>query len=91
MPGPKNSKRESRSRKEAAPPAPRQRIARMSEGGKLYIDYKETETLRKLCSSNGKIGSRKRTGASALEQRMLAKAVKQARYMALSSYQASAQ
>ena len=65
---------------------PKLKIARTSATGKSYIDYKDTESLRKLLSSNGKIQSRKRTGASAMEQRMLARAVKRARYMALLPY-----
>jgi small subunit ribosomal protein S18 len=39
-----------------------------------------------MISGNGKILARKRTGASAMEQRMVAKAVKRARYMALLPY-----
>ena len=54
--------------------------------GKIYIDYKDTESLRKAMSGNGKIQGRKRTSASAMEQRMLAKAIKRARFMALLPY-----
>lgn len=72
-------------------PAPRQRVAKMSAGGKLYMDYKETETLRKLTAGNGKMLSRRRSGASALEQRIVAQAVKRARFMALVPYQTAAQ
>src|SRR5437763_1840716 len=61
---------------------PKVKIARTSASGKVYIDYKDTESLRKMISGNGKILSRKRTGASAMEQRMIARAVKRARYMA---------
>jgi small subunit ribosomal protein S18 len=50
------------------------------------MDYKDTESLRKMISGNGKILSRKRTGANAMEQRMLAKAIKRSRYMALLPY-----
>ena len=52
--------------------------------------YKDAETLRKMMSGNGKILGRKRTGANAMEQRMLARAVKRARYMALLPYVSSA-
>ena len=65
---------------------PKVKIARTSAAGKVYIDYKDTESLRKMVSGNGKILSRKRTGASAMEQRMLARAVKRARYIALLPY-----
>jgi small subunit ribosomal protein S18 len=70
--------------------AKRQRPGKISASGKLYIDYKETETLRRLTGSNGKISGRKRTGADALEQRMIASAIKRARYMGLVSYQTTA-
>ncbi|MFT3785212.1 MAG: 30S ribosomal protein S18 [Tepidisphaeraceae bacterium] len=67
----------------------RQPVAKTSANGKLYIDYKENETLRRMCASNGKINSRRRTGATALEQRMLSDAIKRARYMALMPYVAN--
>ncbi len=69
---------------------PKLKIARTSASGKIYIDYKDTESLRKMMSGNGKIQTRKRTGANAMEQRMVAKAVKRARYMALLPYVAAA-
>lgn len=79
--------RDSAERTEARP---KQKIGKISAGGKQYIDYKETETLRRLTGANGKISGRKRTGANALEQRMIAQAVKRARYMGLVPYQTSA-
>lgn len=82
---------ERRSRPKEAPPAPRTRVAKMNSKGKPYLDYKETETLRKLTASNGKLLSRKRTGASALEQRIVVLAVKRARYMGLLPYAVSSQ
>ena len=65
---------------------PKLKITRTAASGKTYIDYKDTESLRKMLSGNGKIQSRKRTGATAMEQRMIARAVKRARYMALLPY-----
>jgi small subunit ribosomal protein S18 len=65
---------------------PKAKIVRISAGGTVYIDYKDTESLRKVMSGNGKIQSRRRTGATAMEQRMLARAVKRARYMGLLPY-----
>jgi small subunit ribosomal protein S18 len=65
---------------------PKVKVARTSKSGKIYIDYKDTESLRKMVSGNGKILSRKRTGASAMEQRMIARAVKRARHMSLLPY-----
>jgi small subunit ribosomal protein S18 len=65
---------------------PKPKIARTSASGNVYIDYKDTESLRKMVTGNGKIQSRKRTGASAMEQRMIARAVKRARYLGLLPY-----
>ena len=53
---------------------------------KKYIDYKSAEDLRRLMTPNGKIYSRKRLGTSAKEQRMVAQAIKRARYIALLPY-----
>jgi small subunit ribosomal protein S18 len=69
---------------------PKLKITRKSESEVVYIDYKDTESLRKAISGNGKILSRKRTGANAMEQRMLAKAIKRSRYMGLLPYVSSA-
>ena len=65
---------------------PKVKIAKTSADGTVYIDYKDTESLKKMISGNGKILGRKRTGATAMEQRMLAKAIKQARFMSLLPY-----
>lgn len=65
---------------------PKIKITRTSASGKVYIDYKDTESLRKMMSGNGKISSRRRTAATAMEQRMIAAAVKRARYMGLLPY-----
>jgi small subunit ribosomal protein S18 len=48
-----------------------------------YIDYKDTEILKRFLNPNGKILSRRRTGVTAKNQRALAKAVKRARFMGL--------
>lgn len=55
-------------------------------GGRLFSDYKRSEELRRLMTPNGKIYSRKRSGASAKEQRLIAMAIKRARYMGLLPY-----
>ena len=82
--------RREKSDKFATVSRPKMKVARTSASGKLYIDYKDTESLRKTISGNGKILSRKRTGANAMEQRMLARAIKRARYMALLPYATTA-
>jgi small subunit ribosomal protein S18 len=52
----------------------------------LPIDYKAIALLRKFISDRGKILPRRRTGTCAKYQRPLAKAIKQARFMALLPY-----
>ena len=89
MPRPRESggrERREKSEKFQSFSRPKVKVAKPAAAGKTYIDYKDTESLRKMLSGNGKIQSRKRTGASAMEQRMLARAVKRARYMALLPY-----
>ncbi len=54
------------------------------------IDYKDTALLRKFVSDRGKIRARRVTGVSVQEQRAIAKAVKNAREMALLPYSSSA-
>lgn len=54
------------------------------------IDYKDTALLRKFISDRGKIRARRVTGVTTQEQRQIAKAVKNAREMALLPYSSSA-
>ncbi|GAA4575065.1 30S ribosomal protein S18 [Planotetraspora kaengkrachanensis] len=51
-----------------------------------YIDYKDTDLLRKFISDRGKIRSRRVTGVSGRQQRQLARAIKNAREIALLPY-----
>ena len=51
-----------------------------------YIDYKDTNLLRKFISDRGKIRARRVTGVSTQQQRQIATAVKNAREMALLPY-----
>ena len=87
--GPGNRERREKSDKFQSFSRPKLKITRTSESGEIYIDYKDTESLRKTMSGNGKILGRKRTGATAMEQRMLAKAVKRGRYIGLLPYVSS--
>ena len=91
MPRPRESGRERREKAEKFQSfnRPKIKVTRTSAGGADYVDYKDTESLKKMLSGNGKIQSRKRTGANAMEQRMIARAVKRARYMALLPYVAT--
>lgn len=49
------------------------------------IDYKDIATLRKLISERGKFMSRRYSGVTAKQQRLLCEAVKRARYLGLLS------
>ncbi|MFE9739160.1 30S ribosomal protein S18 [Streptomyces sp. NPDC006477] len=58
----------------------------LDAAGITYIDYKDTDLLRKFLSDRGKIRSRRVTRVTAQQQRALAAAVKNAREMALLPY-----
>lgn len=51
-----------------------------------YIDYKDTETLKRFLNEQGKLLPRRLTGVSAKFQRQLTTAVKRARHVALIPY-----
>lgn len=59
---------------------------RFCREGTNEIDYKDIQTLQKLCTSQGKLFSRKRSGNCAFHQRKAKCAIKKARYMALMPY-----
>jgi len=61
-------------------------VIQTSSKGVPYVDYKNVEALRRMMSPNGKIYGRKRSGLSAREQRLVAQAIKRARFMALLPY-----
>ncbi|MEM1183800.1 MAG: 30S ribosomal protein S18 [Planctomycetota bacterium] len=63
-------------------PAP-EKLARLGSTGIAYVDYKDIEGLRRSMSPNGKIYGRKRLGTTAREQKLVAQAVKRARFMGL--------
>ncbi|MEU2564095.1 30S ribosomal protein S18 [Streptomyces longispororuber] len=58
----------------------------LDQAGITYIDYKDVELLRKFLSDRGKIRSRRVTRVTVRQQRQLARAVKNAREMALLPY-----
>ncbi len=51
-----------------------------------YVDFKDIEELQKLCTAQGKLFSRKRSGNCAKHQKGVKKAVKYARFLALMPY-----
>lgn len=62
---------------------PPEKVVVKSSNGTTYCDYKNADELRRYLTPNGKITGRKKTGLSAHEQRILAQAIKRARYMGL--------
>ncbi len=52
----------------------------------LHVDYKNLQVLFKLCTGQGKLYSRKRSGNCAFHQRSATAAVKRARYMSMMPY-----
>lgn len=52
----------------------------------LLIDYKKSDMLRRFVTDEGKIRPRRQTGTCARHQRVLAGAIKRARYIALLPY-----
>ena len=51
-----------------------------------FVDYKDTDILKKFINPHGRMIARKRSGLTAKYQRQLATAVKRARFMGLLPY-----
>ncbi|GGZ97863.1 30S ribosomal protein S18 [Streptomyces bluensis] len=64
----------------------RRRVNPLDAAGITSIDYKDTDLLRKFISDRGKIRSRRVTHVTRQQQRQIAKAIKNAREMALLPY-----
>lgn len=56
------------------------------QNGIKYVDYKDTELLKKFINPHARIQGKKRTGVSSKYQRLLSEAIKRARFMALLPY-----
>ena len=65
---------------------PHKKVCQFCKNKSAHIDYKDVETLKMFVASNGKISPRRATGTCAKHQRELAKAIKNARFMALLPY-----
>ena len=61
----------------------RSRICQFCTNKELEIDYKNTELLKRYIDETGRIRPRRQTGTCAKHQRVLAKAIKNARHIAL--------
>ncbi|MBL1097299.1 30S ribosomal protein S18 [Streptomyces coffeae] len=58
----------------------------LDAAGITYVDYKSTDLLRKFISDRGKIRSRRVTHVTRQQQRQIARAIKNAREIALLPY-----
>ncbi|GAA1245192.1 30S ribosomal protein S18 [Prauserella halophila] len=68
-------------------PAPQKRRRNLLRAeGVEYVDWKDTALLRKFLSDRGKIRARRITGLTPAEQKDVARAIKNAREMALLPY-----
>jgi len=56
------------------------------QNGIKYVDYKDTELLKKFINPHARILSKKKTGVSAEYQKKLSIAIKRSRFMALLPY-----
>ena len=62
---------------------PRKKVCYFKKNHIKFIDYKDVELLQRFIGPDGKIQTRSATGTSAKYQRQLARAIKNARFMAL--------
>ncbi|MBU0647969.1 30S ribosomal protein S18 [Patescibacteria group bacterium] len=62
------------------------KVCYFSTNNIYYIDYKDTETLKKFTSYYGKIEPASKSNIKRKYQTRLARAIKRARYMALLPY-----
>jgi small subunit ribosomal protein S18 len=65
---------------------PKKKFCRFCQRNIKYIDYKNSDILKKYVPDRGRISPRRVTGTCAFHQRKLAAAVKRARHMALLPY-----
>ena len=65
---------------------PRRKYCQFCKEGVEFIDYKDTQLLRKYMTDRGKIKPRRVTGACTHHQHDIAIAIKRAREMALLPY-----
>ena len=65
------------------------KVCRLTVDRVVYIDYKDVGLLKHYVTERGKIIPRRITGATAKHQRMLTRAIKLARQIALLPYAAN--
>ena len=82
----KNGKRINRPRRSDSGLPARRRVCRFCKDDVKAIDYKDLKRLEKSLTDRGKIFSSRLSGNCARHQRMLAEAIKRARFMSLLPY-----
>jgi len=80
------TKAKSRARKKKKKAQQRNKVCRLTVDRVVYIDYKDVGMLKHYVTERGKIIPRRITGATARHQRMLTRAIKLARQIALLPY-----
>ncbi len=65
---------------------PKKKVCQFCKEKVSYVDYKDVALLRTFVSDRGRIRSRRITGITPRQQRMVTRAVKNAREMALLPY-----
>lgn len=66
---------------------PRRKFCYFRENNIKWIDYKDERLLRRFVNERGKIIPRRISGTSARYQRMLTRAIKRARIMAILAFE----
>lgn len=66
----------------------RSKVCQFCTDKSIVIDYKNADLLRRYVDETGKIRPRRQTGACAKHQRVVARAVKNARHIALLPFSA---
>lgn len=64
----------------------RKKVCKLCKSKQEYVDYKDVDLLKKYIPERGKILPRRTSGTCARHQRMLGRAIKRARAIALLPY-----
>ena len=82
----KNRKKNTREENSNSPFDNKKRFCPFSQPNSPIIDYKDIKLLSRYLSEKGKIIPSRITGVSRKKQKLLAKAIKRARFLSLLSY-----
>ena len=82
----KNRARNSRDDKKSSPFEERKRFCPFSQKNSPKIDYKDLRLISRYISEKGKIVPSRITNVSSKKQKLLAQAIKRARFLGLISY-----